>query len=78
MKNIYLLLFLALFAWACKSGPENPADKVFTNGTIYTVDESNPKVEAVAVKDGLILALGTSEEMQAYVGESTEVIDLQG
>ncbi|MHA7131484.1 amidohydrolase [Algoriphagus namhaensis] len=78
MKNIYLLLFLALFTWACKSGPENPADKVFTNGTIYTVDESNPKVEAVAVKDGLILALGTSEEIQAYVGESTEVIDLQG
>ncbi|GMQ28679.1 amidohydrolase [Algoriphagus confluentis] len=78
MKNIYLLLFLALFAWACKSGPENPADKVFTNGTIYTVDESNPKVEAVAVKDGLILALGTSKEIQAYVGESTEVIDLQG
>ncbi|GMQ26106.1 amidohydrolase [Algoriphagus sp. oki45] len=78
MKNIYLLLFLALFAWACKSGPENPADKVFTNGTIYTVDESNPKVDAVAVKDGLILALGTSEEIQAFVGEATEVIDLQG
>lgn len=78
MKNIYHLLFLALFAWACKSGPENPADKVFVNGIIYTVDEANPKAQAVAVKDGLILAVGSTEEIQAYVGESTEVIDLQG
>jgi predicted amidohydrolase YtcJ len=78
MKNLYLFLFLALFGWACTSGPENPADSVYLNGVIYTVDETNPKVEAVAVKDGLILAVGTSEEIQAYVGESTEVIDLQG
>ncbi|MDP2043033.1 amidohydrolase [Algoriphagus sp.] len=78
MKNIYHLLFLAIFAWACKSGPENPADKVFVNGIIYTVDEANPKAQAVAVKDGLILAVGSTEEIQAYVGESTEVIDLQG
>jgi predicted amidohydrolase YtcJ len=78
MKNIYLIIFASLFAWACKSGPENPADKVFVNGIIYTVDESNPKVEAVAIKDGLILAVGTSAEIQAYVGESTETIDLQG
>ncbi|MBA4302374.1 hypothetical protein SAMN03080617_01863 [Algoriphagus alkaliphilus] len=78
MKNIYHLLFLAIFAWACKSGPENPADQVFINGIVYTVDEANPKAEAVAVKDGLILAVGSTEEIQAYVGESTEVIDLQG
>ena len=78
MKHIYTLLFLALFAWACKSGPENPADKVFINGVIYTVDDQNPKVEAVAVKDGLILAVGTTEEIQKFVGEATEIIDLQG
>ncbi len=78
MKNFYLLIITVIFAWACKSGPENPADKVFVNGIIHTVDESNPKAEAVAIKDGLILAVGTSEEIQAYVGESTETIDLQG
>ena len=78
MKNIYFLLILALFAWACKSGPENPADSVYINGIIYTVDEANPKAQAVAVKDGLILAVGSTEEIHAYVGKSTEVIDLQG
>nr|HAD51488.1 amidohydrolase [Algoriphagus sp.] len=78
MKKIFLFLFAALFAWACASGPENPADSVFINGIVYTVDESNPKAEAVAVKDGLILAVGTTAEIQEYIGENTEVIDLEG
>lgn len=78
MKHSYLLGILGLFLFSCSSDPENPADKVFTNGIIYTVDDQNPKVEAVAVKDGLILAVGTTEEIQKFVGEATEVIDLQG
>ena len=78
MKKIFLFLFAALFAWACASGPENPADSVFINGIVYAVDESNPKAEAVAVKDGLILAVGTTAEIQEYIGENTEVIDLEG
>ncbi|SFO72853.1 hypothetical protein SAMN04488519_112137 [Algoriphagus ornithinivorans] len=78
MKKIFLFLFAALFAWACASGPENPADSVFINGIVYTVDETNPKAEAVAVKDGLILAVGTTAEIQEYIGENTEVIDLEG
>ena len=78
MKNTLLLVFAAIFTWACTSGPENPADQVFINGIIYTVDEANPKAQAVAVKDGLIMAVGSTEEIQAYVGQSTEVIDLQG
>src|SRR5690606_9925986 len=69
---------LGLSLFACKSGPENPADKVFINGTVYTVAERTPKAEAVAVKDGMILAVGTSAEIQDYVGDATEVIDLQG
>ena len=78
MKHLYLLGILVFALVSCSKGPENPADKVFTNGIIYTVDEKNPTAQAVAVKDGLILAVGTNEEIQAYVGESTELIDLQG
>jgi len=78
MKNIYLIALIAFFLYSCSSGPENMADQVFINGIVYTVDESNPKTEAVAVKDGLILAVGTTEEIQAFVGKETEVMDLQG
>jgi hypothetical protein len=78
MKYIYLIGIISFFLVSCSSEPDNPADSVFINGIVYTVDEANPKAEAVAVKDGLILAVGTSEEIQAYVGKATEVIDLQG
>ncbi|PRY89034.1 amidohydrolase [Mongoliibacter ruber] len=78
MKNIYLIIILCFFFIACSSDSANKADKVFINGIVYTVDEANPKTEAVAVKDGLILAVGTTEEIQEFVGNDTEVIDLQG
>lgn len=78
MKNIYLIALIVFFLYSCGSGPENIADQVYINGIVYTVDETNPKSEAVAVKNGLILAVGTTEEIQAFVGKETEIIDLQG
>ncbi|TFV96177.1 amidohydrolase [Algoriphagus kandeliae] len=78
MRKLYILALVAFFGFSCTSGPENPADSVFINGIIYTVDESNPKVEAVAVKYGMIQAVGTTAEIQELVGENTEVIDLAG
>jgi predicted amidohydrolase YtcJ len=78
MKNIYLIALIVFFLYSCSSGPENIADQVYINGIVYTVDETNPKSEAVAVKNGLILAVGTTEEIQAFVGKETEIIDLQG
>lgn len=78
MKHLFLLGILGVFLFSCSSQPDNPADSVFINGTIYTVDSRNPKVEAVAVKDGLIQAVGTTEEINAFVGKDTEVIDLAG
>jgi predicted amidohydrolase YtcJ len=78
MKHINLLSLIGFFLFSCSSGHEKTADQIYFNGNVYTVDDSNPKSEAVAVKDGLILAVGTTEEIQAYAGKETEVIDLQG
>jgi hypothetical protein len=54
------------------------ADLIIVNGHIYTQDSANPWVEAVACKDGKVLALGTAREMDPYKGKTTEVLDLQG
>lgn len=54
------------------------ADSLFTNGIIYTMDDTNPVAEAVAVKDGKILYVGSAEEAERYVGESTNQINLNG
>jgi len=55
-----------------------PAEKIFTNGTIYTVDVTNSQHQAMAVSGGVIIAVGSSEEIQVLKGEQTEVIDLDG
>jgi predicted amidohydrolase YtcJ len=54
------------------------ADTVYTNGRIYTVDESRPWADAVAIKDGKIIVVGSVADAAATVGEVTEVVDLGG
>lgn len=54
------------------------ADTVFRNGAVYTMTPNQPWAEAVAVQSGRIVAVGTDEEMQRFVGTRTEVIDLHG
>ena len=54
------------------------ADLVLLNGKVVTVDAENSIAEAVAVKNGLILDVGRSEEIKKFVGPGTRVIDLEG
>lgn len=54
------------------------ADMVYTNGNIYTVNEAQPWVEAVAIKDGRYIAVGNADDISEFVGEATEVVDLNG
>jgi predicted amidohydrolase YtcJ len=71
------LLFAALAVLAgCESGEE--ADLVLRNGNIVTVDDANPEVQALAAKDGRIVALGSDADIEHYIGSDTEVIDLDG
>lgn len=55
-----------------------PADKVFLNGNIITVDDENPKALAVATRNGLITYVGGLAGLQPFIAETTEQIDLQG
>lgn len=70
-----IVLLLVLLA-ACETAEK--ADLVITNANVYTVNELQPKAEAVAVRDGKIVYVGSSGDAQVFVGESTRVLDLQG
>jgi predicted amidohydrolase YtcJ len=70
-----LLAFLA--ATACLQRVE-PADLVITNGTVATVDETRPRAAGLAVRGETIVAVGSIDEIKAYIGPKTEVIDLEG
>lgn len=54
------------------------ADLALTDGNVLTMNPSQPCAEAVAVKDGKIVKVGTNEEINQLVGETTKVIRLNG
>lgn len=56
----------------------NNADMLLHNGRIYTENPQQPWVEAIAIKDGNILALGQDADLLALRSAQTEVVDLQG
>jgi predicted amidohydrolase YtcJ len=54
------------------------ADTIYSGGPILTINDAAPRAEAVAVKDGRILAVGARADMLAHQGDTTEVFDLDG
>jgi len=54
------------------------ADVIVAHGKVYTVNHAQPWAEAVAVKDGKIIAVGTNEDVLKLRGAGTKVIDAKG
>jgi len=57
---------------------KNAADLVFINGDIYTVDTQRPRAQAIAIQGEKIVAVGSNDDMHAWIGARTRVIDLHG
>ncbi|MYN06562.1 amidohydrolase [Pseudoduganella aquatica] len=70
----FALICLLLPAWAHAA----PADTVYRNGYIYTVDAQDSVQQALAVREGRIVYVGDNAGAQAHTGGQTRVIDLQG
>ncbi|MGD2142786.1 MAG: amidohydrolase family protein, partial [Candidatus Bathyarchaeota archaeon] len=58
--------------------PVISADLVLVHGKIVTMDPVESIQEAIAVKYGRIIAVGPNEDVEALIGEGTEIMDLQG
>ncbi len=54
------------------------ADTILLNGFVYTIEQSAPHAEALAISEGKLIAVGTSQEIRDHASSATEVIDLQG
>ena len=80
MKSILLLFSVILIVVSCNSPREQEvdADKIYVNGKIYTVNAAQPWAEAVAIRGGKFLKVGSTEEINGLAGNETEIIDLEG
>ena len=60
------------------TGTATSADMVLTNGQIYTVDDSQPWAEAVAIENGRFEYVGDADGVKAFINSDTVEYDLQG
>lgn len=77
MKLLHFLLLLLVISCQTKTNSDS-ADLIIYNGIIYTVEDDEPIVEAVAVKENKIIFSGYLDEAMTLKGDNTEMLDLEG
>jgi len=78
MKCTSPLALMALVVGCAGQPAGDVADAVYKNGRIYTVNEAQPWAEAVAIKDGKFVVVGSNADVEGMAGDGTEVFDLEG
>jgi predicted amidohydrolase YtcJ len=63
---------------AAQPAAAQTADAIYTGGPIITMNDSAPRAEAVAVKDGKIIAVGAKAEVEKFKSPTTNTVDLAG
>lgn len=71
-------LLLTSCAPPSPSSTQTPADHVFLNGAVYTVDSERRVAEALATDDDTVVFVGTTAEAKQFIGANTSVHDLKG
>jgi predicted amidohydrolase YtcJ len=74
MNRLFLLAFCACLSLAAQT----KADLVVLHGKVYTENPKQKWAEAVAIRDGKIVFVGTDKQIETYRGPSTQVIDAGG
>ncbi len=77
-KSFKAILLSSFVIVAGHASAQEVADTIYTGGPILTIDDDQPTAEAVAVKDGRILAVGDLDEVMTSKGDTTELFDLDG
>ena len=74
------MLLLSLVLSHCSSAPPDvlAPEMILHNGKIVTVDEDFSIAEAVAIKNGHFIAVGSNSEILSLAGAATETFDLEG
>ena len=72
------IAFLTLLLTPLLALPQQSPDLIVHNAYIRTMDKSNPTVQAVAVKDGRITAVGSTVGIKPLAGTETKLIDAKG
>ncbi|MCG8434743.1 MAG: amidohydrolase [Gammaproteobacteria bacterium] len=75
---VFIIPVYLLLAACAQPAPQEPADLVINDAVIYTLNPDTPVAEAVAVRDGRIIAVGHEDDMAGHINDETRVISLAG
>ncbi len=73
----FYLLSFAFLLTTCAAA-QTPADRVYRNAAVFTADEKNSLAEAVAIRDGRIVYVGSNAGVAPFIAAATRVTDLKG
>lgn len=77
--SVSVLSFAALLSGTIQTPQVEPADIVFKNANVYTANDAQPKAEAIAIKYGRIVFVGSNADAKKYESKkSANVRDLKG
>lgn len=76
--SAFLCLLLAILSGCKNKTTGTSADTIYFGGSILTMEDSSPNVEAIAVKDGKIIFSGKKSDAEKYQNDSTKQYDLKG
>jgi len=78
LRVIISAVICASFALSAQQPPTDaqPADRVYRNGVVFTADANHTNAEALAIREGKIVYVGANQGVAAFIGPSTQVVDL--
>ena len=77
IKKSLIVISIYLTA-SCSQESLEFADTIYKDGNIITINDAQPSAQAIAIKDGLILAVGSDAEVLKYKNPETVVVELKG
>jgi hypothetical protein len=78
MRRLHAPAVVACLLAAQIATAAEPADRIWTGGPILTLNDAAMRADAVAARDGRIVAVGARDEVMQFAGPRTEIVDLDG
>ena len=77
-RSLAVCLLIHLIGMSSMVAQRPVADLVILGGNVVTMDTARPQAEAIAIKDGRILAVGGNDTIKTYLGDQTKFLRLKG
>ena len=77
-KRSVIMLLSSILLTACAKDPSVPIEKLFTNGVVYTANQTQQVVTSIGITNDRLVYVGNAKDAEALIATETEIIDLNG